>query len=277
MRVANDAFNSGLRQGMGIATYGKQLASMLSETGHSFFPVYGLKRVSRDQRIALAPFVQPLGVYGQSSPQDLRCWATRFLVGLPGHFLGFSHMARVLQDIDVIEQSSFATNLLANAALLSAFSLHGVARVNVIFSQRSTFLKRPMHADLWHLTCPLPVRARGIPTAVTSYDSIPIVLPTSRLVSSAHHARMVRAWLQMGWPVVTSNEGALPEAGGGAVHYLVPSRVESSVDVIERLGEDEVFGNELAHRGIVQTRQFSRKAHSERLQQGYEMASNGAL
>ena len=62
MKVAVDAYNLGLLQGTGIATYARELCCVLSNAGHEVYPLYGLRKVDASDFNAWAQFLQRLSI-----------------------------------------------------------------------------------------------------------------------------------------------------------------------------------------------------------------------
>jgi len=67
-----------------------------------------------------------------------------------------------------------------------------------------------------------------------------------------------------GCPVVTSNDGAMPEIASGAAELVDPYDVDSVANGIARLLEDRAWRRELVQRGLARARQFSWEEHARR-------------
>lgn len=82
MKVVVDAYNLGLLQGTGIATYARELCCVLSNSGHEVYPLYGLRKVDASDVNAWAQFLQRLSIYGEETSRHHLLMDFDFWLGL---------------------------------------------------------------------------------------------------------------------------------------------------------------------------------------------------
>lgn len=70
-------------------------------------------------------------------------------------------------------------------------------------------------------------------------------------------------------PVITSQGGVFPEAGGDAALYVDPHNVEQMIDALKRVLEDSTLRAGMIARGKVQTARFSEEAIARNLMRVY--------
>ena len=75
--------------------------------------------------------------------------------------------------------------------------------------------------------------------------------------------------MQMGVPVITSNNSSLPEVAADAAYLIDPMDVQEIAHAMERLAEDDTLHESLADKGLVRAQWFSPERHLERLQSAY--------
>jgi len=71
-------------------------------------------------------------------------------------------------------------------------------------------------------------------------------------------------------PVITTQDGVFPEAGGPDSIYVDPTNVEQMEEAIERLLEDENLRNEIAAKGLEFVQQFNDEVIAEELFKNYK-------
>lgn len=75
--------------------------------------------------------------------------------------------------------------------------------------------------------------------------------------------------MQMGVPVITSNNSSLPEVAADAAYLIDPMDVQEIAHAMEQLAEDDTLHESLADKGLVRAQWFSPERHLERLQSAY--------
>jgi glycosyltransferase involved in cell wall biosynthesis len=196
MKIAIDAFNLGLHQGTGIATYGRELADLLGKSGNDIFPIYGLDNLSIDKNLSYAKFIQKLGVEGQSSKKDFLLWGAKFVLGMPSHILGIPFDANYIEKNEHISLGSVKEKLPFSKNILNTSSIYRISQAYSFFSKKVTKIRLPIDVDIFHLTSPLPISISKVPKIVTVHDIIPIVLPASTEVNLTHYRSMINASLK---------------------------------------------------------------------------------
>ena len=196
MKIAIDGFNLGLAQGTGIATYGRELASVLEKSGNEVFPIYGLDIAKRDEQLFYSQFIQRLGVSGESDKRSLINWAGRFLSGFPSHILGRPFNVDRVATNRQIALGSVRDKLPVCTEILNSSSIFKVSQAYSVLTKQPTKLSLPVEVDLLHLTLPLPLSISKVPKAVTVHDIIPLILPSSTKVNIPRYTSMLRTALR---------------------------------------------------------------------------------
>ena len=196
MKIALDAFNLGLHQGTGIATYTKELAKLLASAGHDIYPIYGLDVKSSTSKVSHNEFIQRLGINGEVQRKDLSRWAGKFLLGGGRHLLGLPFSVKKVVGVDQVELGSARDKIPAYHEIYNSPSIFRISQAFSFFTGKTTKLTLPNRPDIFHATCPLPLSVVGTPKVVTVHDIIPIVLPTSTEVNIRHYYKMVWASLK---------------------------------------------------------------------------------
>jgi glycosyltransferase involved in cell wall biosynthesis len=75
--------------------------------------------------------------------------------------------------------------------------------------------------------------------------------------------------MQMGCPVITSNQPPLTEIAEDAAHYVDPYSLNDIKNAIERLSSDDALVAILKEKGYTQAEKFSVSHYQEKLKQGY--------
>lgn len=192
MKIAIDGFNLGMIEGTGIATYGRELASVLTGAGHDVCPIYGFERVAHDTQEGYSQFIQRLGVDGQASKMDILKWLPKFLSGIPLYLLQRPFKVHEVLVNEKIALGKVKSKIPNYSMLLNSPSIYRISQAYSFFLSRNLQLKLPKDVDIFHLTCPLPISALKIPKVVTVHDIIPLVAPASTTVNLRHYCSMVK-------------------------------------------------------------------------------------
>lgn len=75
--------------------------------------------------------------------------------------------------------------------------------------------------------------------------------------------------MQMGCPVITSNNSSLSEVGGDAVHYVNPLSIHEIAEAIDQFSEDDSYINTLIQKGLAQAKKFTPEKHFSKILEGY--------
>lgn len=198
MKIAVDGFTLGIAKGTGLTTYARELCGVLTSAGHSIYPVYGLPRVSRKPLLRQASFIQRLCNKGEPKTRDILAWSPAAV----GHFFrlltGLSSPIRKVAG----NEHSYALGAVRDMLPLfeTAFNAEGVYRAAQFLSYVT---HKPLrmrfsadddpNIDLFHITSPLPLRIKKIPTIVSIHDIIPIVFSHSTKYNISHYYNLVYA------------------------------------------------------------------------------------
>lgn len=190
MRIAVDAFNLGLLQGTGIATYAKELCRMLSKVGHEVFPLYGLRKIDPRFENAWGQFLQRLSIHGEESNRQSLVRDADFLLSVVSSLFSIPLQAKQIKINKNIVDTPLQQRLPVCTKLFNVPYLYQVSQIGSLLTGRQTFVKFPSPIDVLHLTCPLPLKIRGAAKIVTLHDIIPAVLPTSTAMNLKHYLKL---------------------------------------------------------------------------------------
>ena len=208
MKIAIDAFNLGMKEGTGIATYGRELASVLSNARHEVFPIYGFEKVAHKRPEAYSQFIQRLAVDGEAEKKEILRWLPIFFSGIPSYLLGRPFKVHNLSESDSIVFGSIKSKIPNHSRIFNSPSIYRVAQAYSFFLSRNLKLKLPHELDLLHLTCPLPISAVKIPKVVTVHDIIPLIAPSTTEVNLRHYYSMIETSIKDANAIFAVSESA---------------------------------------------------------------------
>lgn len=78
--------------------------------------------------------------------------------------------------------------------------------------------------------------------------------------------------MQSGCPVITAEQGSIPEVAGEAAFYVDAYAVESIAQGISKVFEDTKLQNQLTEKGLKQAKKFTWKKTAEKTVKAYEQA-----
>lgn len=193
MKIGIDGFNLGLQQGTGIATYARELSKLLSAKGHEVSTLYGIGRVpNRDPELAWSIFIQQLATAGEPTRRQFLRWGPRTLTYGFQHLLNVPLRARELKPRSNVVSSAVGDKLSSSNRFFNIPSVFRASQAISYLSSRPLVVNLPtsLKPDLFHFTCPLPIKVSGVPNVVTAHDIIPLVLPQSTEIDLRHYKRL---------------------------------------------------------------------------------------
>ena len=189
MKIVIDAYNLGLLQGTGIATYARVLSRILSAAGHEVFPLYGLRKVDAGSAYTWAQFLQRLSIYGEENNSYSFVRDLDFSLGMVRGVMYLPLEAKQITVNSHIVDAPLRSRLPAYTNLFNTPSLYRLAQASSFLKGKTISIRFPHPIDVLHLTCPLALSCRGVAKIVTVHDIIPLVLPTSTKVNLKHYSR----------------------------------------------------------------------------------------
>ena len=207
MKICIDGFHLGLQQGTGIATYARELAKLLSSNGHEISTLYGIARVPV-RELAWPIFIQQLAAVGEPTRHQILIWGPRALAYSLQHLLRMPVQARELEPQSGVVLSGVADKLSTSQHFQNIPSLFRSSLAISYLSSRPLAVRMPpsLKLDLFHFTCPLPIKVLGVPNVVTAHDIIPLVLPHSTEVNLRHYKRLTKTSLKNADLIVSVSE-----------------------------------------------------------------------
>jgi glycosyltransferase involved in cell wall biosynthesis len=232
-KICIDGFNIAMPRGSGIATYARNLNHALRDLGHEtqilYGPPQGHSKIPLLNEIALVNAWAPptkqwskLGSYLRKTLPPFGRTVRR--VSRTG-FVDTRQVERQVPPCDVVWTGR---DLFHGAN--SVFNNFGVY-TPVRFARADGV--RP---DVMHWTCPLPIKAKGLPNLYTIHDLVPLKLPFSTLDNKRRFYRMCRWQCWMADRIVTVSQKSAEDIM--EVFGVDPSRIAvtyQAVDVPQRL------------------------------------------
>lgn len=208
MKIGIDGFNLGLRQGTGIATYARELAKLLVANDHEVSTLYGIGKVPYRADLAWPTFIQQLVTVGESSRSQFRRWAPQAAGFAFKHLLNWPLQASEIKIRPEVDASAVADKLSAGKHFFNIPAIYRASQAISYVSARPLRVRLPpsVDVDLFHFTCPLPIKVLGVPNVVTAHDIIPLVLPQSTAVDLRHYRRLTQTSLKNADLILAASE-----------------------------------------------------------------------
>jgi len=198
MRVMIDGFNMGLPQGTGIASYGRELARILKGGGHEVSVLYGLNKSFKAGTPQWPQFIQNLINTGEGGKRSLSKLALR-----TSFYAAMNSGPAGIRPAEVFPDSRVDTGALKNripeaGRFYNLPLIYQAAQAHFRLLSRPLVIDRPKAnpVDVFHLTCPVPVRMRSTANIVTVHDVIPLVLAQSTEVNLKQYFRLLKRTLR---------------------------------------------------------------------------------
>ncbi|TCU51471.1 glycosyltransferase involved in cell wall biosynthesis [Novosphingobium sp. PhB57] len=213
IRIGLDGYNLAMPYGTGVATYGRNLASAISEIGYPIDLVYGVN-IPRKTEVNLreSMFFGQLGTDGVDRltfRKRIRRWRVHPLVH------------------DLIEIPVTGRTIRADTEdplpkfdrLFNLGEIFDVCARHFRRYGRFMTLRLPNPPSIMHWTYPLPIRLAGSRNIYTLHDLVPLRLPQASLEDKRYYDQLTRACVAQADHIVTVSE-------------------RSRKDIIELLGAD---------------------------------------
>jgi glycosyltransferase involved in cell wall biosynthesis len=241
--VGIDAFNISMRDGTGIATYGRNLNAALRRLGCETHILYG--PATRPGPVGLLNEIALLDPAPRARGLTERVLRIAQSLVFP---LGRT-ATRIAPQSAVIGQQVASMFPACDAIWANRDIFHGA---NVAFNSTGRFTSvrmDPRGPDVMHWTSPLPLRAIGRPNFYTIHDLVPLRLPYTTLDNKRRFLRLNRELCARADCIVTVSEHSKTDIVGilGASPdrvFVTHQSVAASPEAAQRSDEDVV--NELA-------------------------------
>jgi glycosyltransferase involved in cell wall biosynthesis len=234
MRIGIDGMNLALSKGTGVATYGFELASVLSRNGYEVEGLFGLQGASEDRLREIVFF----DAFGRDVIRKPRAFPIRLGADLMAAATGLR--PKRVPITDFVEKQALAYRMPRFDRLSTRVDMFRIANDNFARFGRFTTVHLPDPPDVMHWTYPVPLRVAGARNIYTIHDLIPIILPYTTLDTKRHYFRLVSACAAQSDAIVTVSEASKQDI----VRQLGanPDKVFNtyqSVTPLERLVQDE--------------------------------------
>ena len=202
MQVVTDTFNLRLAKGTGIKTYGESLLAALQRLNAST-TLLGDRPVARSD----SPVLEEVQFFDARPPKEGRvARAADWLAQL--RYLSGSIDAREIKPGFVLDELSPFGQRISDlySGIANVPSIYDRANRHFYLFKRMTEIRLKNAPDIWHATCPLPVRVAGAPMVTTIHDLIPLRLPFATLDNKKFFYRLVKTCLEESDLILTVSE-----------------------------------------------------------------------
>jgi len=227
-RICIDGFNIAMPRGSGIATYARNLNHALRDLGHQtqilYGPPHGGSKVPLLDEIALvnawAPPVKQWSKLGSYLRKTVPPFGRTVRQVSRTGFVDTRQVERNAPPSDVVWSSRDVFH-----GANRVFNNFGVC-TPVRFARAGG--ERP---DVMHWTCPLPMKAKGVPNVYTIHDLVPLKLPFSTLDNKRRFYQMCRWQCWVADRIVTVSQKSAEDIM--EVFGVEPSRIAVTYQAVD--------------------------------------------
>src|SRR4051812_40244742 len=174
-RIFLDGFNLALDQGIGVATYARNLSVAMGRLGHRVGVLYGTRAAP-----SINPLIREIAFFDQEAgdpPPWLVTWrrAKRLLLA------GLGEVASPVPMTGTVVSAPFRDRLPHYDEIWNAQDLFKQAHVHYSFAQQRLRVRMRNRPRLMHWTYPLALRIPGAVNIYTMHDLFPLRLPYTTL------------------------------------------------------------------------------------------------
>ena len=192
MRVLLDGHNLGLKQGTGIASYGRNLVNDLRLGGIDVSILFGVNATKVVSGSRLPQFVQELMLRGEPHRSGLKSWVPYAALYSFLHNLHYSIDAQKIDQNSDVYSTKYQEKVLGVDSIFNLPSVFRSAQAIAQISKRNFEITLPEKVDIFHLTAPLPISVSGAKKVVTVHDVIPLSVPDSTDVNLNYYRRCIQ-------------------------------------------------------------------------------------
>ncbi len=200
-RVDIDGLNLALEEGTGVATYGRNLATSLSDLGCSVGILYGSAAGGRDDLLAEISFFDPPDEFPKRKMR-----LARDAAAVMGASLGVR--ARRIRLSGAVITEDFSARVSGFDRILNVRSLFKTANTYFDVFGRTLNVTVPDPPALMHWTYPVPITVKGALNIYTVHDLVPLRLPHTTLDHKRRYLRLVRILAEQADHLVTVSESS---------------------------------------------------------------------
>jgi glycosyltransferase involved in cell wall biosynthesis len=196
LTVGLDGYNLALPQGTGIATYGFNLANVLTAGGHLVEGIFGL-HVGREPHMRETLFFD-----GVSKGPNVRTifggpWQRRARLVMATVNPWLSYRAENVPLTNRVDKEAFTDRIPAFVRLASAAGLFPLAQRHFSVTGRFLQLHMEQPPEIMHWTYPVPVTLAGARNIYTIHDLVPLRLPYTTLGNKMKFRRLLDKCVDM--------------------------------------------------------------------------------
>jgi glycosyltransferase involved in cell wall biosynthesis len=195
-KIAIDAFNLGLKDGTGLASYAKHLSFMLNNAGHEVYPIFGLQGINKNKRYSWTEFIQKLTIKGEEGGVSYEKFILDLIKGFPTHIKGSAFDSFEISDNSNIISILSNDRLPAYKKIINSPGIYKKVEAYSHITGRPSFISTPVKMDIFHATSPIPLKLKNTKKVITVHDTIPLSLPDSSPISLKNYSNLMNASLK---------------------------------------------------------------------------------
>lgn len=200
LKVLIDACNRDLAHGTGISTYSRQLAKALRHLGHETHWLFARQTPKKADRLTEeVTFFDNATVLSRIGKINQHVRRIRQAVL---HSTIEAHPIREVGAVIRDPERPYEPNA------YNAPDIYNRANTRHLMRGSFTKLKFKDRMDVFHLTAPLPITLKGVPTVCTIHDLIPIRLPYTTLDDKREIIRRLRTSVAQASLIITVSEAS---------------------------------------------------------------------
>lgn len=200
INVLVDGYNLELETGTGIKTYGMSLIQALSLLEANVDILFSRGGNSNDSVLN--------EVLLFDNPQNKKLSKVGLIRTLAQASIGLFNKATRIKAGKLVLQTEFSKELMSSSGILNLSSCYLSANTLYKFFGRQIKIKTPDQIDIWHSTCPLPIKIRGAKKITTIHDLIPLRLPYTTLDNKKAFYTLVKDSIKDSNIIITVSENS---------------------------------------------------------------------
>jgi len=194
-----------MHKGSGIATYARNLNIEARNLGYDTCLIYGPRQgPSRDD------LMNEIALYDAPPPKSRMEWVSASRRSISNLTSAFGRTAKPLRaTTKSVITRQVAQNAPAADSIWVARNLFAAANQTFgMFGATTPLTLGSGGPDIMHWTCPLPIRAKGVPNLYTIHDLVPLRLPFATLDNKRRFLQLSRKLCAVADKVVTVSEAS---------------------------------------------------------------------
>jgi glycosyltransferase involved in cell wall biosynthesis len=205
VNILLDGYNLGLSKGTGIKRYGMTLIEALGVLGADINVLFS-SRVAGNPIIDEVTFFESTGEPKNDDRLRLVGTIKDLLIAAARAPFGISQKAKRMSFGEVVLKSAQWRDTYRSANIFAVRDCYSVAIALYQIFGLKTVINMPQKVDIFHATCPLPIKIRKARKITTVHDLIPLRLPYTTLDDKNLFYKTVRSSIETSDLIITPSE-----------------------------------------------------------------------